>query len=82
MGFLDALFGCRHKKLSFPITVRGARHRTRAASLAGTYVVCVDCRHEFPYDWNEMKVIREASASGAKTVIKTEPRPALDSSSG
>jgi hypothetical protein len=58
---LDALFSCRHKKLSFPITVRGARHRVRAASLTGTYVVCLDCGHEIPYDWNDMKVIREAS---------------------
>ena len=61
MSFLDVLFGCPHKKLSFPMTFRGA-HRPGAASLTGMYVVCLHCGHEFPYDWNQMKVIRKASA--------------------
>ena len=61
MGFLDMMFGCSHKRLSFPITVRGARRRSEAASVTGTYVVCLECGHEFPYDWNEMKVIRTSS---------------------
>jgi len=54
MSFLDVLFGCSHKKLSFPITVRA---RTRSNSAVGTYVVCLDCGQEFAYDWNEMKVV-------------------------
>lgn len=74
MGFLNVLFGCTHKKLSFPITVRGARRRTPAASLTGTYVVCLDCGHEFPYDWNEMKVVREAAPVRAR--VATAPRRA------
>jgi len=74
MGFLNALFGCNHKKLSFPITVRGARRRTPAASLTGTYVVCLDCGQEFPYDWNEMKVVQEAAPT--RTKIATVPRRA------
>lgn len=74
MGFLNVFFGCQHKKLGFPITVRGARRRTPAASLTGTYVVCLDCGHEFPYDWNEMKVVREAGRTPAK--IATAPRRA------
>jgi hypothetical protein len=57
MSFLDVLFGCSHKKLSFPITVRAARSRTNASVKAGTYVVCLDCGQEFPYDWNEMKLV-------------------------
>ena len=76
MGLLDVLFGCRHKELSFPITARGVRRRTRAASMTGTYVVCLECGHEFSYDWNEMKVIRQRSASPAKTVVHTAPRHA------
>lgn len=54
----DAVFGCRHSRYSFPVTVRrsGAR-RPQAAALTGTYVACLDCGKEFPYDWNEMKVI-------------------------
>jgi hypothetical protein len=73
MSFLDALFGCSHKKLSFPITVRGARRRsTQAASVTGTYVVCLDCGHEFPYDWNQMRVVSPDRPTPA--TIATEPR--------
>jgi hypothetical protein len=53
----DAVFGCWHDHYSFPITVRRGSGRTAAASLTGTYVVCLDCGKEAPYDWNEMKVI-------------------------
>jgi hypothetical protein len=54
---LDAFFGCWHTHYSFPITVRSGSRRSRAASLTGTYVVCLECGKEFPYDWKEMKVI-------------------------
>ena len=75
MSFLDALFGCSHKKLSFPITVRGARRRsTQAASVTGTYVVCLDCGHEFPYDWNQMKVVSRIPEHPSPAAIATEPR--------
>ena len=74
MGFLNALFGCNHKKLSFPITVRGARRRTPAASLTGTYVVCLACGQEFPYDWNEMKVVPDAPS--VRAGVATVPRRA------
>ena len=58
MSVFDMLFGCSHKRCSFPITVRGKlRQRTAAASVTGTYVVCLDCGQEFPYDWNEMKLV-------------------------
>jgi len=64
MGFLDLMFGCPHKRFSFPITVRGARRRSsEAASATGTYVVCLECGHEFPYDWNEMTAVRESRAA-------------------
>ena len=75
MSFLNALFGCSHKKLSFPITIRGARRRsTQAASITGTYVVCLDCGHEFPYDWNEMKVVNRPSSSSSPATVVTDPR--------
>jgi hypothetical protein len=53
----DAFFGCRHSRYSFPVSVRRAAHRPQAAALTGTYVACLDCGQEFPYDWQEMKVI-------------------------
>jgi hypothetical protein len=57
---MSMMFGCWHGNYSFPITVRGEAKRNRpAASRTGTYVVCLDCGHEFPYDWQEMKVITD-----------------------
>ena len=53
----EAFFGCKHSHYSFPITVRPGSHRNSAALLTGTYVACLDCGREFPYDWHEMKLI-------------------------
>jgi hypothetical protein len=72
MKFLDVLFGCSHKNLSFPITVRAARSRTNASVKAGTYVVCLDCGHEFPYDWNETKIV---SSRQPKAPAQAAPQP-------
>jgi hypothetical protein len=57
----DAFFGCWHSHYSFPITVRSGSRRSQAASLTGTYVVCLDCGKELPYDWKEMRVIATPS---------------------
>jgi hypothetical protein len=54
---INALFGCWHSRYSFPVTIRGAGRRPQAAALTGTYVACLDCGKELPYDWQEMKVI-------------------------
>jgi hypothetical protein len=54
---MEALFGCWHLHYSFPITVKPASRRNRAAMLTGTYVVCLDCGKEFAYDWEEMRVV-------------------------
>jgi hypothetical protein len=72
MSFLDVLFGCQHKKLSFPITVRGAHTRANSSLRTGTYVVCLDCGHEFPYDWNEMKIVEGTQPASPRAV--PEPR--------
>ena len=53
---VDAVFGCRHSNYSFPITTKLALRRTAAAAITGTYVVCLDCGTELPYDWSEMHV--------------------------
>ncbi len=57
----DAVFGCWHHHYSFPITVPSGKRRNSAAHLTGTYVVCLDCGTELPYDWSEMRVIDSAS---------------------
>jgi hypothetical protein len=51
-SFLSGLFGCQHKRTTFPQTPgRGAN-----ACRSRTYVACVDCGKEFLYDWNEMRI--------------------------
>jgi hypothetical protein len=63
----DAFFGCWHSHYSFPMTIRQKNLRgSAAASVTGTYVVCLDCGKELPYDWTEMKVADPvASAEGS-----------------
>ena len=56
-NLIDMLFGCRHKQVSFPMTSKRGSRRSAAASLTGTYVVCLECGKEFPYDWSGMKII-------------------------
>jgi len=68
MRLFDVVFGCSHKRCSFPITLRGKQRRSPAASVTGTYVVCLDCGQEFPYDWNEMKMVDKQSAGDARPV--------------
>jgi len=62
----NAIFGCWHNHYSFPITVRPGVRRTAAASLTGTYVVCLDCGKEFAYDWKEMRVVASAMQPGRR----------------
>jgi len=61
---LEMLFGCAHKRYSFPITRRLGPRRSPAAAVTGTYVVCLDCGKEFAYDWQEMKLV---DAQGSRT---------------
>ena len=62
----DGLFGCWHLNKGFPITVKAGTRRNKAAAATGTYVVCLDCGKEFPYDWREMKVIEDVPKYSAR----------------
>ena len=59
MKLYDLVFGCWHRKLSFPISTPRGQRRSTAACETGTYVVCLDCGREFPYDWKEMRILAE-----------------------
>ena len=59
---MDILFGCWHSNYSFPLTAKTG-NRAAAAQATGTYVVCLDCGKEFPYDWQDMKVITSVAAT-------------------
>jgi len=63
----DTVFGCKHSHYTFPISIRPASRRNSAAKLTGTYVACLDCGREFPYDWQEMKVI--SSRAGQRNYV-------------
>jgi hypothetical protein len=56
-NLIDSLFGCSHKRITFPITIRPSQKRSKTSVPTGTYVVCLDCGGEFAYDWKEMKVL-------------------------
>ncbi|MFL6436775.1 MAG: hypothetical protein ACJ71Q_04290 [Terriglobales bacterium] len=73
MSLVDLFFGCWHRKRSFPITTRGSR-RSAAAQVTGTYVVCLDCGKEFPYDWKQMKMVDAAERSSRVHVIREPVR--------
>jgi hypothetical protein len=69
-NLIDSLFGCSHKRITFPITIKQAQ-RVNAAAPTGTYVVCLDCGGEFAYDWKEMKILgrRENAVTLPKTAV-------------
>jgi predicted amidohydrolase len=74
MSVFDMVFGCWHQRCSFPVTVRGKLRRSiEAASVTGTYGVCLDCGREFAYDWLQMRILTSkrqvASAVAPATVI-------------
>lgn len=64
--FVDRLFGCSHKRLTFPMTIRDPRRQSEAGE---TYVTCLRCGREFPYDWHRMKVV------SARSGYALAPRP-------
>lgn len=77
MKLFDVVFGCSHKRCSFPITVRGKQRRSAAAAVTGTYVVCLDCGHEFPYDWNKMKLVEgKRTSTPSPSPVFTGPKAA------
>ena len=76
MSLFDLVFGCTHKHCSFPISVRGKLRRSEAASVTGTYVVCLDCGKEFPYDWKEMKIVKPHSSNAPRPVTAVPDRRA------
>jgi hypothetical protein len=68
----DTVFGCWHSHYSFPMTVRAGSPRNGAGARAGTYVVCLDCGKEFPYDWQAMKVVDPRQQESARALVTKE----------
>ncbi len=61
-SLLNTIFGCSHRRITFPLTPARKGHAGRPQSAVpgptrnGTYVVCLDCGKEFAYDWSEMRL--------------------------
>jgi hypothetical protein len=68
---LSFLFSCRHRHYSFPISVPKQRVPLIRPG-ADMYVVCLDCARQFPYDWEQMKVVW----SPPKQKVASEPQKA------
>jgi len=56
ISLLNAVFGCSHKKKTFPFTPARRSQMAGEAARRGTYVVCLDCGKEFDYSWKDMKI--------------------------
>jgi hypothetical protein len=75
-NILDYLFGCWHRNYSFPITAKAGKRHSEAAKVTGTYVVCLECGKEFPYDWREMRVVTmPRSKAAAPSIAETADEP-------
>jgi hypothetical protein len=68
---LQSFFGCWHGRYSFPITVKRGR-RNAAALVTGTYVVCLDCGKELPYDWQQMKIVGSQAEGAPVAALATK----------
>jgi hypothetical protein len=55
--FVATLFGCAHQRCTFPITAKKLDAALPEGKSCSTYIVCLDCGKEFPYDWQRMKVV-------------------------
>jgi hypothetical protein len=70
-SLINSLFGCSHRRTTFPITP--ARRAGFTNSNKGTYIVCLDCGKEFGYNWADMKVGQAVSpvvaGSSPETVV-------------
>jgi hypothetical protein len=71
-SLFDAVFGCRHARYSFPITVRPGYRRAISSQRTGTYVACLDCGKEFKYDWQEMRIVGSQSRETASVLVTKE----------
>ena len=58
LNLIDVLFGCSHKRCSFPLSSKPGQRRSGTAAVTGTYYVCLDCGKEFAYDWEAMEEVK------------------------
>jgi len=70
-AILNFFFGCRHKRLTRPMTPRakpGADHQ-------GAYVACLDCGRQFHYDVRNMSIGKPVDKTVNVSLPKPQTRP-------
>ena len=75
---LDALFGCHHRRTSFPMTPLEKSEGARTATVKGAmYVVCLDCGKKISYDWDQMRTGKRVTVADDPANLNPEsPTPA------
>ena len=74
-SLIDTLFGCSHKRTTFPLTPGKMRAGRRpSGSRVGTYVVYLDCGREFAYNWEAMQVWDPVAGRAPATAAQPEYR--------
>ena len=69
-SLLQALFGCSHNSTTFPLTPVRRLRQGMAECDARTYVACLDCGKEIPYDWEKMERISGSMAPRFTLALK------------
>ena len=72
LKLIDAVFGCRHARYSFPMTLRAGSRRGNSTQRTGTYVACLDCGKEFRYDWHEMRIVGSQTREAKHSLVTKE----------
>ncbi len=57
-----------------PISPRLGPDRRKRPAPFETYVVCLDCGKEFPYNWTEMRTLTPAEIRRMVSTVGEEPR--------
>jgi len=61
-GLAERLYGCAHRRTTFPITLRVSEGLTgRQSAQSETYIACLECGRHFPYDWTAMQIARRVA---------------------
>lgn len=64
VGLADRLYGCSHRRTSFPITLAAnvIVDGPQQSAQAETYIVCLECGRHFAYDWTTMRSAKQCTA--------------------
>jgi hypothetical protein len=75
-SLLAAFFGCRHGRTTFPLTPVRRGHALRAIEPARqTYITCLDCGAELPYDWDRMQRVKTPALAWSAGALRRIARP-------